>query len=51
MTMATNPNRREIRKATNNSLMRAHELGIGSIAFPALGTGFGGFPPPAAEVK
>jgi O-acetyl-ADP-ribose deacetylase len=38
----------KIRKATKNSLIRAHELGIGSIAFPALGTGVGGFPPELA---
>ncbi|HYR42066.1 MAG TPA: macro domain-containing protein [Terriglobia bacterium] len=38
----------KIRKAMKNSLMRAHELGIGSIAFPALGTGVGGFPPELA---
>jgi len=38
----------KIRKATKNSLMRAQELGIGSIAFPALGTGVGGFPPELA---
>ena len=35
----------KIRKATRNSLIRARELGIASIAFPALGTGVGGFPP------
>jgi O-acetyl-ADP-ribose deacetylase (regulator of RNase III) len=34
----------KIRQATRNSLLRAAELGIGSIAFPALGTGVGGFP-------
>jgi O-acetyl-ADP-ribose deacetylase (regulator of RNase III) len=33
-----------IRQATKNSLLRADELGIKSIAFPALGTGVGGFP-------
>jgi O-acetyl-ADP-ribose deacetylase (regulator of RNase III) len=33
-----------IREATKNSLLRAEELGIRSIAFPALGTGVGGFP-------
>ncbi len=33
-----------IRQATRNSLLRADELGIKSIAFPALGTGVGGFP-------
>ena len=34
----------KIRQATKNSLLRADELGIKSIAFPALGTGVGGFP-------
>ena len=34
----------KIRQATRNSLRRADELGIKSIAFPALGTGVGGFP-------
>ena len=33
-----------IRRATRNSLLRADELGLESIAFPALGTGVGGFP-------
>ncbi len=33
-----------IRNATHNTLMRAEELGIKSIAFPAFGTGVGGFP-------
>lgn len=33
-----------IEKATLNSLKRAEELGLESIAFPALGTGVGGFP-------
>ena len=32
-----------IRAATANSLRRADELGLRSIAFPALGTGVGGF--------
>jgi O-acetyl-ADP-ribose deacetylase (regulator of RNase III) len=32
-----------INKATENSLRRADELGCKSIAFPALGTGIGGF--------
>src|SRR3989442_6005101 len=35
----------KIRKATRNSLIRARELAIASIAFPALGTGVAGFPP------
>lgn len=34
----------KIREATRNSLLRAEELRIKSIAFPALGTGVGGFP-------
>ncbi len=34
-----------IRQATMNSLLRADELDLESIAFPALGTGVGGFPP------
>jgi O-acetyl-ADP-ribose deacetylase (regulator of RNase III) len=34
----------KIRSATLNSLLRAEELGLKSIAFPALGTGVGGFP-------
>ena len=34
----------KIRQATKNSLLRADEFGIKSIAFPALGTGVGGFP-------
>ncbi|MFX1265975.1 MAG: macro domain-containing protein [Promethearchaeota archaeon] len=33
----------KIRLATRNSLLRADELGIKTIAFPALGTGVGGF--------
>ena len=37
-------NTEKIRQATRNSLLRADELGIKSIAFPALGTGVGGFP-------
>lgn len=35
----------KIRAATRNALLRARELGLASIAFPALGTGVGGFPP------
>jgi len=34
----------KIRRATQNSLRRADELAVKSIAFPALGTGVGGFP-------
>lgn len=41
----------KIRAATKNSLLRAEELGLKSIAFPALGTGVGRFPyAKAAEV-
>jgi O-acetyl-ADP-ribose deacetylase len=43
--------RSKISRATRNALIRAGELGISSIAFPALGTGVGGFPVDiAAEV-
>ena len=38
----------KVRLATRNSLQRARELGIRSIAFPALGTGVGGLSPEAA---
>ncbi len=34
----------KIRRATRNSLLRAEELKLESIDFPALGTGVGGFP-------
>lgn len=34
----------KVRQATKNSLLRADETGIKSLAFPALGTGVGGFP-------
>ena len=34
----------KIRQATRNSLLRADEIGIKSVAFPAFGTGVGGFP-------
>jgi O-acetyl-ADP-ribose deacetylase (regulator of RNase III) len=34
----------KVRRATEATLRRADELGIASIAFPALGTGVGGFP-------
>jgi len=34
----------KIRAATRNSLLRAEELGLKTMAFPALGTGVGGFP-------
>jgi O-acetyl-ADP-ribose deacetylase (regulator of RNase III) len=34
----------KIRQATQNSLRRADELALKSVAFPALGTGVGGFP-------
>ncbi len=37
-------NQEHIRDATLNSLKRAEELELNSIAFPALGTGVGGFP-------
>ena len=34
---------RKIEIATRNALLRAEELGVKSVAFPALGTGVGGF--------
>jgi O-acetyl-ADP-ribose deacetylase (regulator of RNase III) len=37
-------NGEHIRSATLTALARARELGLESIAFPALGTGVGGFP-------
>jgi len=40
--------RSKIAMATRNSLARAAELGVESIAFPALGTGVGGFPADSA---
>jgi len=39
---------RHIQAATRNALRRAEEHGLASVAFPALGTGVGGFPLPAA---
>src|SRR5262249_33786170 len=36
--------RSKLSRAARNSLVRGGELGISSIAFPALGTGVGGFP-------
>jgi O-acetyl-ADP-ribose deacetylase (regulator of RNase III) len=33
-----------IRQATRNALIRAEEAGIRRLAFPALGTGVGGYP-------
>ncbi len=38
------PSSESIRNATLNSLLLAERLGLKSIAFPALGTGVGGFP-------
>ncbi len=35
---------KNLRDSTRNSLQRASELGIESIAFPAIGTGIAGFP-------
>ncbi len=42
MDFATDETR--IRNATRNSLLRAEELCLASLAFPALGAGVGGFP-------
>jgi O-acetyl-ADP-ribose deacetylase len=33
-----------LRESTRNSLLRANENGLESIAFPAIGTGIAGFP-------
>ena len=44
MGMDFRTNGQYIRRATENSLRRAAELGLRSIVFPALGTGVGGFP-------
>jgi O-acetyl-ADP-ribose deacetylase (regulator of RNase III) len=38
-------NRSYVSAATRNSLARSRELGISSVAFPALGTGVGGLAP------
>src|SRR5437867_13075033 len=38
----------KIRQGTKNALVRARELGSGSVAFPARGTGVGGCPPGVA---
>jgi len=35
---------RSLRDSVRNSLLRAHEKGLTSIAFPAIGTGVAGFP-------
>lgn len=35
---------RSLRDSVGNSLLRGEEAGIASIAFPAIGTGVGGFP-------
>jgi O-acetyl-ADP-ribose deacetylase (regulator of RNase III) len=37
-------NKMKIKNATRNSLLRADELELESIAFPSIGTGVGGFP-------
>ncbi|KPL00702.1 MAG: hypothetical protein AMJ90_07840 [candidate division Zixibacteria bacterium SM23_73_2] len=37
-------NAAHIKSSTENSLKRAEELKLGSVAFPAIGTGVGGFP-------
>lgn len=44
MAMDFETDAKKIRDATRNTLKRARELGIKSIAFPALGTGVGDFP-------
>lgn len=42
MRPGTRVNESSLRAATHNALLRAHELRLGSIALPAIGTGVGG---------
>lgn len=43
--------KRSLQDSTRNSLLRAGENGIKTVAFPAIGTGVGGFPAPeCAEI-
>jgi O-acetyl-ADP-ribose deacetylase (regulator of RNase III) len=44
MRLGASVSERSLRDTTRNSLKRATEKGIGSVAFPAIGTGIGGFP-------
>lgn len=43
--------RESLRQATRNSLRRAEQMHLKTVAFPAIGTGIGGFPvPQCAEI-
>jgi O-acetyl-ADP-ribose deacetylase (regulator of RNase III) len=44
MSLASRTTEDNLRAATRNSLLRAKERGLKSIAFPAIGTGIAGFP-------
>ena len=44
MTLGRSTTEANLRPATRNSLLRAKEKGLRSIAFPAVGTGIAGFP-------
>lgn len=44
MSLASRTTEDNLRAATRNSLLRAKESGLRSIAFPAIGTGVAGFP-------
>jgi O-acetyl-ADP-ribose deacetylase (regulator of RNase III) len=44
MSLGSRTTEDNLRTATRNSLLRARERGLRSIAFPAIGTGVAGFP-------
>jgi O-acetyl-ADP-ribose deacetylase (regulator of RNase III) len=44
MTLGDPTSEKNLRLSTRNSLLRAREKGLRSIAFPAIGTGIAGFP-------
>lgn len=44
MRLRSSVSEKSLRDSTKNSLLRADEMGIKTIAFPAIGTGVGGFP-------
>lgn len=43
MSLGSSTTEESLRSSTRNSLLRAHEKGLKSIAFPAIGAGIGGF--------
>jgi len=45
MSLGSSTTEESLRSSTRNSLLRAREKGLKSIAFPAIGAGIGGFPP------